>query len=127
MSISTTPLRDRIEAYIRTHAPTRGNRRFMRAKLHTKYAAELEAEARATRPVKLLCGAKTRRGTACIRKARANGRCPNHGGLSTGPKSEAGRQRIAEAQRRRWEIWRTNKTQTEVVESQLIENPGRSH
>lgn len=49
-----------------------------------------------------VCGARTRRGMACIRKPLANGRCPNHGGLSTGPKSEAGRQRIAEAQRRRW-------------------------
>src|SRR5690606_30822573 len=44
------------------------------------------------------CGAKTRRGTACIRKAMKNGRCPNHGGCSTGPKTDEGRQRIAEAQ-----------------------------
>ena len=29
------------------------------------------------------CGAQTRRKTACQRKALANGRCPNHGGLST--------------------------------------------
>jgi hypothetical protein len=48
------------------------------------------------------CGAKTRRGTACARKALANGRCPNHGGLSTGPKTAEGRRRISEAQRRRW-------------------------
>lgn len=57
-----------------------------------------------------LCGARTRRGTACIRKARANGRCPNHGGLSTGPKTEAGRQRIAEAQRQRWARWQAERT-----------------
>jgi len=56
------------------------------------------------------CGAKTRRGTACLRKALANGRCPNHGGLSTGPKTEAGRQRIAEAQRRRWAKWAESRT-----------------
>ncbi len=37
------------------------------------------------------CGAETRRGTICQRKAQANGRCPNHGALSTGPKTEAGR------------------------------------
>ena len=48
------------------------------------------------------CGARTRRGTACLRTALENGRCPNHGGLSTGPKSSEGRARIAEAQRSRW-------------------------
>ena len=30
------------------------------------------------------------------------GRCPNHGGASTGPKTPEGRQRIAGAQRRHW-------------------------
>src|SRR5258706_980423 len=48
------------------------------------------------------CGAKTRAGHPCKRKALANGRCPNHGGLSTGPRTKAGRQRIAESTRRRW-------------------------
>jgi hypothetical protein len=33
-------------------------------------------------------------------------RCRLHGGLSTGPKTEAGRTRIAEAQRRRWRAYR---------------------
>jgi hypothetical protein len=33
-------------------------------------------------------------------------RCRFHGGLSTGPKSEAGRARISEAQRRRWLAYR---------------------
>ena len=38
------------------------------------------------------CGAKTRRGTPCKRRdLYANGRCRMHGGLSTGPKSEAGK------------------------------------
>ncbi len=39
------------------------------------------------------CGARTRRGTSCQRKALANSRCPNHGGLSTGPKTPEGRRR----------------------------------
>ena len=44
------------------------------------------------------CGAKTRRGTACQRPAhKINGRCSLHGGLSTGPKSIEGLQRISEA------------------------------
>jgi hypothetical protein len=33
-------------------------------------------------------------------------RCRFHGGLSTGPKTEAGRRRIADAQRRRWGVFR---------------------
>jgi hypothetical protein len=44
-----------------------------------------------------------------------NGRCRNHGGLSSGPKSEGGRQRIAEAQRQRWERWRRQRTLTASV------------
>lgn len=48
------------------------------------------------------CGAKTRKGTPCIAssvwdekndKVR-NGRCKLHGGLSTGPKTEAGKEAI---------------------------------
>jgi hypothetical protein len=33
-------------------------------------------------------------------------RCRFHGGLSTGPKTTAGRAKIAEAQRRRWSAFR---------------------
>jgi len=55
------------------------------------------------------CGAKTRKGTLCQAppvwnrgkdKAR-NGKCKLHGGLSTGPKSDAGREAIRESNRRR--------------------------
>ena len=50
------------------------------------------------------CGAKTRKGTSCLAMSvRGKKRCRLHGGLSTGPKTEAGRRRVAEAQRRRWE------------------------
>lgn len=48
------------------------------------------------------CGARTRAGTPC--KARAmdgRARCRMHGGLSTGPRSEAGRAAIAASNRRR--------------------------
>ena len=58
------------------------------------------------------CAAKTRTGRLCVRKPLTNGRCPNHGGLSSGPKSDAGRQRIAEAQKQRWERWRRRRTLT---------------
>lgn len=52
------------------------------------------------------CCAKTRKGSSCKRKPLANGRCPNHGGKSTGPRTYEGRQRIAEAQIDRWSRWR---------------------
>ena len=47
-----------------------------------------------------LCGAKTRHGRPCIAKAIKYGRCKNHGGASTGPKTEDGRQRQIEGLRR---------------------------
>lgn len=40
-----------------------------------------------------MCGAKTRKGTPCRAKAMANGRCRNHGGLSSGPKTVKGKTR----------------------------------
>jgi hypothetical protein len=53
------------------------------------------------------CGALTRKGTACRAKAiNGKGRCKFHGGMSTGPKTPEGRERIAEAQRRRWSLQR---------------------
>ena len=59
----------------------------------------------AKRP-RIPCGARTRTGASCQRAALPSGRCPNHGGLSTGPRTDAGRQRIARAQRERWKRWR---------------------
>ena len=43
------------------------------------------------------CGAKTRRRTVCQCPAMRNGRCRLHGGLSTGPKTVEGIQRIRQA------------------------------
>ncbi len=45
----------------------------------------------------LTCGARTRARTPCKRlDTWGNGRCPLHGGKSTGPTTEAGRSRSAE-------------------------------
>lgn len=53
------------------------------------------------------CGARTRKGAPCKAKALpGKTRCKFHGGMSTGPKTAEGRQRIAEAQRRRWAAYR---------------------
>src|SRR5260370_23062860 len=54
-----------------------------------------------------LCGAKTRAGGCCqVRAEPGKARCRFHGGKSTGPKTQAGRGRIAEAQRLRWRAYR---------------------
>jgi hypothetical protein len=57
-----------------------------------------------------MCSARTRRGTACMRKALDNGRCPNHRGLSTGPKTAEGRAQIAARQRERWQAWHQSRS-----------------
>lgn len=44
------------------------------------------------------CGARNRRGTPCQCPAMKNGRCRLHGGLSTGPKTAEGIERIRKAQ-----------------------------
>lgn len=44
------------------------------------------------------CGATSKRhGGACVQPAMSNGRCRFHGGKSTGPKTEEGRQKISQA------------------------------
>ena len=51
---------------------------------------------------KVSCGAHARTtGKPCQAKALTNGRCKNHGGLSTGPKTPEGRQAISQATRKR--------------------------
>jgi hypothetical protein len=51
---------------------------------------------------KIKCGAYARStGKPCKAGALRNGRCRNHGGLSTGPKTPEGRRAIAEATSKR--------------------------
>ena len=51
---------------------------------------------------KIKCEAYARStGSPCKAKAMTNGRCKNHGGMSTGPKTPEGRQTIAQATRQR--------------------------
>ena len=51
---------------------------------------------------KTLSGAYARStGNPCQARALVNGRCRLHGGLSTGPRTEAGKRRIGEAARTR--------------------------
>lgn len=58
---------------------------------------------------RLLCGAKTRKGTPCKAKAvLGKNRCRIHGGLSTGAKTPEGIERIRKAQERRWAIYKAS-------------------
>lgn len=63
------------------------------------------------------CRATTRAGKPCRAQSEpGRKRCRFHGGLSTGPRTEEGRKRIAEAQRRRWREWRQrNGTETQTA------------
>jgi len=60
---------------------------------------------------KTKCGAYARStGNPCQAKALANGRCKNHGGMSTGPRSDEGRRAIAEATAKRMTTPEARKT-----------------
>ena len=51
---------------------------------------------------KIECGAFARTtGYSCRAKALANGRCKNHGGMSTGPRTAEGRKAIGKASAKR--------------------------
>ena len=51
---------------------------------------------------KIKCGAHARStGLPCQAKALANGRCKNHGGMSTGPRTADGKKAIGEATAKR--------------------------
>lgn len=56
------------------------------------------------------CGAMTRSGRQCrCTITYRNGRCKWHGGFSSGPKTETGREAISIAQRERWARYRETK------------------
>jgi hypothetical protein len=77
---------------------------------------------RKDRPV---CGAKTRAGRPCrMRVEFGKARCRLHGGLSTGPKTEAGRARIAEAQRRRWRDYRERRQGVSLAVTPVVKEQG---
>jgi hypothetical protein len=78
-----------------------------------KFSVTPELPVAARRPIH--CAAETRTGRPCARKAMDNGRCRNHGGMSSGPKTDAGRMRIADAQKRRWDRWRSQRAATAFV------------
>lgn len=62
----------------------------------------LESQLETPAPDRVECGARTRAGGKC-RRAPLKGktRCRNHGGKSTGPRTDAGRELIRASNRRR--------------------------
>jgi hypothetical protein len=85
--------------------PTKRER--LRAALDTQREREAADRVRLRELRKQLCGAKTRAGHPCRAKGLGRGgRCRMHGGA---PLSAAGRQRIVDANRRRWAAWRAAK------------------
>lgn len=59
---------------------------------------------------RVICGAKTRKGTPCRAKSEpGKRRCKFHGGKSTGARTPEGRQRLSEAAHRRWARWRAER------------------
>lgn len=85
---------------------------------HVSLIAKAEAQRKSTRAEmrRRTCGALTRKATKCRLKSEpGKQRCRLHGGLSTGPTSSAGKARIAEAQRKRWAVWRKAKADTGIL------------
>jgi len=104
-------LHDQIEREVARQLASVAARRQARAEIEetrrARYRAKLEARDSARAEIQAQrdhrCGARTRTGEPCKRRGMgAGGRCPNHGGMSTGPRTKAGRKRIAQAQRLRW-------------------------
>ena len=82
------------------------------------------------------CGARTKTGGACQRPAvKRTGKCTRHGGKSTGPRTQAGRDKIAalhtthgrltkekrQAAKTRAELCRKVRAEIKEIESSLIE------
>jgi hypothetical protein len=98
--------RELIEFVVGEIGRTREQRRNLRSEFRTMFWEDLERERETRKP---LCGARTRSGGSCARKAiDGRLRCRNHGGASTGPRSAEGKARIAQAQRARWKRARSN-------------------
>ena len=77
-------------------------------------------DAPAQRPIR--CGAKTRSGTPCAKYPIAGKkRCRLHGGRSTGPRSAAGRARIAAANTKhgRYKNWREKRAKEKFYRGEV--------
>ena len=84
-----------------------------------KYVQQTMKEARDNN---LLCGARTRSNSLCAKyPIKGKRRCRLHGGLSTGPKTAAGKARIAKAQLKhgRYVNWRARREKEKAYFRQI--------
>ena len=66
------------------------------------------------------CGAKTRRGSACLKPALKNKtRCQLHGGRSTGPKTPEGKARVITANTKHGRRSMTHVSQIKAINAEL--------
>jgi hypothetical protein len=64
------------------------------------------------------CGAVTRKGTPCQRTGLGRGgKCPNHGGMSTGPRTPAGKARALKAMQEGLARWRATRVRANAKEA----------
>ena len=91
-AVAKEPATPELSEQIRASTPSRNDK----ARPRTDWAKEYQRLNHYPYPPEFYaftCGARTRAGTPCkIRSLWSNGRCKFHGGLSTGPKTEQGRQ-----------------------------------
>lgn len=92
LNASNAYLTDSVRTYL-------ANKAKVDAKTHVWHESDVWQVPKAQRPT---CGAQTRAGVPCKRQVIAGKpRCPNHGGMSTGPKTPEGRAAIGESNKRR--------------------------
>ncbi len=96
-----------LRVYVTTNARVGGWGLRLDREIETRLSEQIlllqQREAQRLARSRVTCGAMTRKGTACRMLSEAGKRrCKYHGGKSTGPKTNEGKARIAEAQRRRW-------------------------
>ena len=88
--------------------------RFRKPKVRRrKRGARIRCDADIKNPVVFKKGFRRARGPKCRNWAMPNGRCRLHGGLSTGPKTEAGRARSLAALQAGRRNWLTRRTSSE--------------
>ena len=80
------------------------------ARIEQELARLAKSRAQRLALARVRCNAKTRKGTPCKALSEfGKRRCKFHGGRSTGPKTQAGRDAISRAQKACWAMWRAGK------------------
>ena len=80
------------------------------ARIEQELARLAKSRAQRLLLARVRCNANTRKGTLCKALSESGKRrCKFHGGRSTGPKTQAGRDTISRAQKARWARWRARK------------------